>query len=208
MIYICKGNVPAVFWEIRRKYNHYDELSHNDKNRLKSYLISEQGGICAYCMCRIKSETSTIEHYNPRSLKPELSLDYNNLFAVCTNGRNDTKRDRQCDVSRGDTTLNLNPCKESDMKHITYKRNGEIVSDIDSFNTDLTVTLNLNNQTLKNNRKSALQSALRAIQNHNKGLWKKEYIQKWYNYYIEQEPKSEFVGIILFELEKRLRRTT
>lgn len=208
MIYICKGNVPAVFREIRRKYNHYDELSHNDKNRLKSYLISEQGGICAYCMCRIKSETSTIEHYNPRSLKPELSLYYNNLFAVCINGRNDTKCDRQCDVSRGDTALTLNPCRESDMKHIRYKSNGEIVSDIDSFNTDLTVTLNLNNQTLKNNRKSALKSALIAIQKHNKGLWKKEYIQKWYNYYIGQEPKSKFVGIILFELEKRLHRTT
>lgn len=208
MIYICKGNVPAVFRKIRRKYNHYDELSHNDKNRLKSYLISEQGGICAYCMCRIKSETSTIEHYNPRSLKPELSLDYNNLFAVCINGRNDTKHDRQCDVSRGDTALTLNPCRECDMKHIRYKSNGEIVSDIDSFNTDLTVTLNLNNQTLKNNRKSALKSALMAIQKHNKGLWKKEYIQKWYNYYIGQKPKSEFVGIILFELEKRLHRTT
>lgn len=152
MIYIFKGNVPAVFCEIKMKYNHYDELSHDDKERLKSYLISEQGRICAYCMCRIKSETSTIEHYNPRSLKPELSLDYNNLLAVCTNGRNDTERDRQCDVSRGDVKLNLNPCREHDMKHIMYK--------------------------------------------------------KWYNYYSKQESKSEFVGVILFELEKRLRRAT
>ncbi len=193
MIYIYKGNVPAIFSETKRKYRHYDELSHDAKERLKSCLISEQSGICAYCMCRIKSENSTIEHYTPRNGKngkPELSLDYNNLLAVCTNGRNDSRRDRQCDVSRGDTTLNLNQCRERDMKHITYKSNGEIVSDIDSFNVDLTVTLNLNNQTLKNNRKSALKSALTTIQKQNKGLWKKEYIQKWYNYYSKQESKS------------------
>lgn len=132
MIYICKRNVPVVFWEIKRKYNHYDELSHDDKERLKSYLIGEQGGIYAYCMCRIKSETSTIEHYNPCSLKPKLLLDYNNLLAVCTNGRNDSRRDRQCDVSRGDEKLELNSCKKEineDCKGMDKKDYAEIIEE-------------------------------------------------------------------------------
>ncbi len=208
MIYICKGNIPAVFWEVKGKYSHYDELSHNDKERLKSYLIIEQGGICAYCMCRINPETSTIEHYKPRSLNPELSLDYNNLFAVCTNGRDDERRDKQCDVSRGNTKLNLNPCKKSDMQHIMYKNDGEIISDINDFNTDLTVTLNLNNQTLKNNRKSAFTAVIENMRKYNKGTWNKEFVQKWIDKYNEKQTKPEYIGIILYELEKRLRRAT
>ncbi|MCM1222847.1 MAG: TIGR02646 family protein [Lachnospiraceae bacterium] len=221
MIYICKdnayklGNDFYLLCIITRKYSHYDELSHDDKELLKSCLIREQGGICAYCMCRIKPETSTIEHYEPRSKHPELSLDYNNLLAVCTNERDDKRRDKQCDVSRGNTDLHLNPCKKEDMQHIIYKNDGEITSDYEFstddykyFNTDLTVTLNLNNQTLKNNRKSAFAAVLQTMSKYNKGTWNKEFVQKWIDKYNEKQTKPEYIGIILYELEKRLRRST
>lgn len=211
MIYIHKGNVPFEFLKAKKNFNHYDNLPHDIKEHLKLLLIEEQGEICAYCMGRIKPENSTIEHYIPRNGEngdPDKSLDYNNLLAVCTNERNDKCRDRQCDVSRGNTKLHINPCNEIDMQTICYKTNGEIYTDREDFNTDLTTTLNLNNMTLKNNRKAAFTIALQNMSKKNKGNWKKEYVKKWLDFYNNQDKKTEYVGIITFELEKRLKRST
>lgn len=211
MIYIKKKNTPIIFADAKRKYEHYDELPGDVKEKLKEYLINEQGHLCAYCMSRITNQSSTIEHYVPRKGKfgkSSLSLNYQNLLAVCNNARNGRGEDRHCDVSKGDKLISINPCRETDIDYIRYNSKGEMVSDKEEFNIDFNITLNLNNLTLMNNRKAALNAALMTMRKMNTGRWHKDYLQKCLIKLETQNIKTEYVGIIIFELKKRLKRNT
>lgn len=181
------------------------------KNKMKETLLSEQGHLCAYCMTRIFLESSTIEHYIPRKGKNgdvSLSLDYRNLLLVCCNGRNRQGNNRHCDVSKGDKLIAVNPTNKEDIKKVKYYNDGTIGSDIDSFNTDFNNTLNLNNMTLKRNRQTARLEALKQLSKNKHGEWSKDYVEKCLNHYISQGKKVPYVGIIIYELEKRLKRGT
>lgn len=209
MIFIKKGNVPNIFSDTKRKYENYDNLRESSKNVLKEYLIKEQGGLCAYCMTRINLNNSTIEHYIPRNgINGDMSksLDYDNLFAVCMNERNSGEKSRHCDVSKGDNLITIDPRKESDILQIKYKRDGEIYSDNGDFENDLNNTLNLNVTTLRKNRRSALDSALKSMARINKNTWKEEYVKKHLKALEQRAEKTEYIGIIVYELSKRLKR--
>ena len=211
MIYIYKGDTPKIFTDAKRKYQNYDNLPGDDKNKMKEILLSEQGHLCAYCMSRIILENSTIEHYIPRNGKNgeiSLSLDYRNLLLVCCNGRNGQGNDRHCDVSKGDKLIAVNPTKKEDIEKVKYYSDGTIGSDIDSFNTDFNNTLNLNNLTLKRNRQIARLETLKQLSKNKHGGWSKDYVEKCLNHYISQDIKVPYVGIIIYELEKRLKRGT
>lgn len=179
---------------------------------MKQELISEQGNICAYCMTKITTENSTIEHYIPRNGKngdASLSLDYKNLLLVCNNGRGDNTKERHCDVSKGDKLISVNPCKKEDIEKIKYNtRNGEIKSDDKNINDDLNITLNLNNMTLKNNRKTALYEIIERMDKHKKGNWSKAYVEQELANHTKKGEKIPYVGIIIYELKKRLKRCT
>ena len=209
MIYIRKEGVPKLFTDTKRKYKNYDELREDPKKELKKYLLKEQGYICAYCMSRIGVENSTIEHYIPRNGKHgdmSKSLDYDNLFAVCLNSRNTGGNSRHCDVSKGDKIITLDPRKKNDISQIKYKRDGEIYSDNDKFNEDLNSALNLNIQTLKNNRRSALDSALKTLSKQKNNSWNKEFIRKKLEMIENKEEKPEYIGIIIYKLSGIMKR--
>lgn len=209
MIYIKKGSVPKIFSDAKREYVNYDNLRETSKKALKEYLIKEQGGLCAYCMTRISLDKSTIEHYVPRNgINGDMSksLDYDNLFAVCINERNSGEKSRHCDVSKGDVLIKVDPRKESDVSQIKYKKDGEIYSDNDDFENDLNNTLNLNIVTLKNNRRAALDSALRSMAKINNNTWKEEFLKKHLKALEQRTEKTEYIGIIIYELSKRLKR--
>ena len=211
MILITKGKVPPVFSDIKRLYLNYDELQNPYKHDMLLDLINEQGNICAYCMSRISDESSTIEHYIPRKGEngdPSLSLEYRNMFAVCSNSRKGNNGVRHCDVSKGNQLLSIDPREANDIRHISYKSNGEICSDNEDFEHDLNVTLNLNNVTLISNRKSALDSALRELSKLHQGSWTKQQVQKYLEKYQTASPKVPYVGIIVYSLKKRLDRIT
>ena len=212
MIYIQKGNnPPQIFTNAKRNYRNYDDLPGDVKDKMKEILLSEQGHICAYCMSRISCENSTIEHYIPRKGKhgnASLSLDYRNLLLVCNNGRNGKGNDRHCDVSKEDELITVNPTKKEDIERVKYHKDGTIESDIDSFNTDLNITLNLNSVTLKRNRQAALLEVLNQLSKNKHGEWSKDYVEKCLNHYISPGKKVPYVGIIIYELERRIKRNT
>lgn len=209
MIFIRKRkHTPAVFREAKNSFEDYEELSTGIKRQMKAFLIREQGGLCAYCMSRITLDTATIEHYLPQSKAPDKTLDYRNLLAVCNNGRNERGKVRHCDVTRGNRELHIDPCRENDIKHISYKRNGTIFGDSEEIDRDLNIILNLNNATLKNNRKAALNTAFDILKRKNKGIWTKDYLEQCLENIREQKEKTPYAGIIIYELEKRLRRDT
>lgn len=207
MIHIDKSNTPAVFTEIKRKYRDYDELHETDKTPLKAILIKEQGELCAYCMCRISEKTSTIEHYIPRHGEHgdiSLSLDYRNLFAVCERTRMKKSKDKTCDDKKGDRLLVIDPRKKGDIEQVKYKTDGTIYSGQPTFENDLNDILNLNEVTLRSNRRAAVEEVLRQLHKRKSGTWNKDYLRKILNTYATASPKKEYVGAIIYRLRKRL----
>lgn len=202
MVHIKKKDVPAVFSDNQKKYKTYDALNDSEiKSKLKEILIKEQGGICAYCMVGIDLEKSTIEHYIPRNGingNQSLSLDYNNMLAVCSSSRGENKANQHCDVSKGDRLLKIDPRNEQHIAQIGYKSDGEIYSDVPDFDNDLNNVLQLNLTILKNNRKSALNAALATFANVGTS---KENLQSAIEYY--SRPNIPFVGIIRWMFNKK-----
>ena len=110
MLKITKGNVKPVFFEMRKKYDdNFDNMYADDKNALKEILIAEQRSRCAYCMCRIEMSNSTIEHYIPRSVDMNLSIDYRNLFAM------------KC----SDEEINIYTPKKSETQYFVFIKNNQ-----------------------------------------------------------------------------------
>lgn len=210
MIYIDKSNMRTqqLLSETKAKYNNYNSLDGEIKNKIKNALIYEQSGLCAYCMMRITENNSTIEHYIPQNGafgNNSLSLNYRNLLAVCDESRNAQHCNKHCDVSKGDKLLHINPCDKSHIEKICYTNDGKIYSEDTDFNNDLNDILNLNLQKLKNNRRTAYMTYFKELNSRRSGNWTKEYIQKALDNCLSSELKQPYIGIIIYMLNKRLK---
>lgn len=103
MLFIDKSRIPAdvavelsrvksaVRWECIDKADTvkirsiFDQL---DKSVIRSALVKEQKGLCAFCMRRIHESPSTsIEHLKPIANDGNAALDYRNMVACCDGGR-------------------------------------------------------------------------------------------------------------------------
>jgi uncharacterized protein (TIGR02646 family) len=157
-------------------------------------LIEEQGGICAYCMQRISNDRdeklakykTEIEHYRSQDSFPHLSLDFKNMLGVCNGNQGYPAKLMHCDKSK-DTDknkkylpLSVDPLKNHSISLIMYRKDGEIYSNDSTIDQELTIVLNLNQQTLKNNRKQAIDAAYEEIdRRHKKGEnWKISIVEK------------------------------
>lgn len=60
-------------------------------------LIDRMGQYCAYCNQKLPSSLA-VEHVKPKSLEPDLELEWDNFLLACTN----------CNSIKGDTSINLN----------------------------------------------------------------------------------------------------
>ena len=90
MIYIKKQEVPpVVFTQAIQGLNNYDELRPPNRDTVTDLLLKEQGGLCAICERKYKSEEgkihfgATIEHFLPKSIFPNKQLHYHNLYVAC-----------------------------------------------------------------------------------------------------------------------------
>lgn len=147
------------------------------KEILQDALAKEQGYVCCYCMQALPRGTNNelvmrIEHFKPQSIfnhttPPDLTVKYNNLLAACENTQEKGNSHlHHCDVSKGNIVAQhlQNPAL-SDNK-IYYSNSGAIYSKEIGINEEIggivvsngvfgKGLLNLNGQTIKNNRKSA-----------------------------------------------------
>lgn len=189
---ISKGTEPPELTEAKREAKRLARL-HKRKIRKEDYelankdmvrkaLHKEQGGICAYCCCRIDTADAdrkhpemggmSIEHWIPRSGYPdstekekercgEQCLDWSNLLGVCVGIAvfPDKKDEYHCDQSRGNAHLSIHPAKDSNIEsRFKFKKNGEIEpADRKDTATEKDIErLNLNNDQLVLNRKAAI----------------------------------------------------
>ena len=159
---IVKGREPCSLTEHRAKvYSDYDNFAAKDE--LRGSLVTEQRGLCCYCMCRISKDVMKVEHWRCRANYPENALNYSNLLGACRGGE-DLPFDKQhCDTRKGDAELRWNPAVQDHAieSRIQYSGNGVISSSDQDFDEQLNSVLNLNLANLKNNRKSALGSILK-----------------------------------------------
>lgn len=203
MILIKKKSEPHSLTTYKKTINaSFDNQPSKVKEDLRKSLLEEQGYICAYCMKRIEESTDIkIEHYEARNRTNELS--YKNLLVVCKGNEGSSKERQTCDTKKGNRVLHIDPQKIGDISTIFFIRNGEVKSTNLLFQKDLDEVLNLNDKF--GNLISARKSALKALQKKITPMNKKQ-IEKLYNKLKSAERKIEYVGILLWYLEKKIKR--
>lgn len=132
-------NIPEVPSSVQVKLirdEYFDKLI---KHSIRESLISEQHGLCAYCMSRIENsgESTTIEHLVPLSKSKSGAMDYKNWLAVCMGGQNIESTQGEdrivcCDVKKGNNTTMLSPLNQSQMDRIAYYDDGTIFYNLSS----------------------------------------------------------------------------
>lgn len=205
MILIKKGIEPPELETYRRTPGaSYDYMPSDIKEKIRKNLLAEQGGICAYCMKKIKIEDCKIEHYHAREQYKDEELIYSNMLGVCKGkeGYNITT----CDNHRKSQELTIDPRKESDMESVFYDKLGNIYSSNPACQRDMNEILNLNCAPLVYHRKSALKELFFELEKHiGKNGSKKQWYETYYNNLLNQkDQKSPYVGILLWYLRKKV----
>jgi uncharacterized protein (TIGR02646 family) len=160
---IVKRQEPASL-TAHRLTPHSDYDNYRAKDELRGALVGEQGGLCCYCMERIRADAQStkIEHWRSQANYPEDQLKYLNLLGGCKGGDGKPLDLQHCDTRKGDADIQWNP---ADPTHhietrITYALDGSIRANDPGFDAQLNDVLNLNLPRIKNNRKSVLTALL------------------------------------------------
>ena len=160
---ISKRREPASL-TAHRQTPHCNYDNYAAKDQLRNALVTEQQGLCCYCMGRIyaKPESMKIEHWKCQSNYPSEQLSYQNLLGACRGGHGQPAHKQHCDTRKGDSDINWNP---ADPAHhietrIRYDLDGSISSGEADFDRQLNDILNLNLPVLKKNRKHLLDVVL------------------------------------------------
>ena len=206
MILIKKNRIPSSLVEYKKTINaSFDNLPREVKDKLRTSLLKEQGYICAYCMRKLKDNSSKvkIEHYVARNEENE--LEYKNLLAVCKGNDSEPFEKQTCDTRKGNREIKINPQVNSDVLTISYTSNGEVKSSNSDYQKDFDDTLNLNDTFgLVKARRDALNSLKRNLDRRRTHLTK-DTIRRKYLQYSEAEIKESYVGILLWYLQKKMR---
>jgi len=157
---INKIQPPKTFVEFCNKPHAIYDGSDFPKEELRQSLLSEQGRICCYCMKRIPENTypyMKVEHFKCQDNYGELQLHYPNLFGACIGNEGKPKKLQTCDTKKGNSDLTISLTSNAPNCETLFKYNaeGEIssINDDNDINRQLNDILNLNMQTLKDERR-------------------------------------------------------
>lgn len=215
VIHIVKSKPPRELLEKLSKLRSTPDASAGwngltDRESVRESLCHEQGYLCAYCMRRISVSSSHVEHIVPQSkCKPGQDVDYNNLLAVCDGNEGSGQRGAlTCDRARQDAPLKVNPLQPETLASIRYRKNGIIYSNDEDIQKDLDETLNLNCEAayLPQNRKAAIMTFDRWLQKASQHGSVVGACRKRHKEIAESEYKDAFAGVVLYFLDKRIRR--
>lgn len=158
-----------------RTYRSTPQAAYDSCNKadIREALLEEQGHLCAYCLRRIKSKTTDIEHYLAQSNDPKLKLNYRNMLGVCNVSEGKPSHQQHCDKSRGNQILTINPLDENCEKEVKYGSDGKIYSDNEQINDDLHKTLNLNLPRMMKSREKAVEAVRNALNKKYNKTWRK-----------------------------------
>jgi len=213
---IIKSNEPVSLTQHRASpHANFDNLSKDD---VRNSLLTEQGHICCYCMKRIPETniipSTKIEHFLCQADYPVQELNYTNMMLACSGQEGSPKHLQTCDTRKGNQTLSFNPSDQArnieDL--IKYKSNGEIYSTDKTFNQELETVLNLNVNTLKNNRRVIYEEVQKRIINEGRRIGNRALKKR----FLESEKARllslnngkfrEFCMVGVYVIDKKLRR--
>ncbi len=213
MIKITKGKEPAEWTKIKNTPG--IDYENADKTALRQALFEEQGGLCGYCMRRMKyvagEVTDTrIEHLRPRALslnqgRPEETLLYANMI-LCCNGDIDNDSNTHCDRRKGGQGISFTPFDDAFINTISYSSgDGRIKSSNRQYDEEFNTILNLNHPRLAANRHKVLKGLVSAL---GKGHWKKAEIKHKMDIYSSKTngEYQEYCGVVVWYLTKKLRQ--
>lgn len=199
MIQISKYSEP-IEWKERRSTSGL--TTYESIPALKRSLLEEQGYICAYCMSRIRFESSRIEHIKSRSHYPLLQLDYTNMVLCCCGNTDSTPH---CDVAKGDKEISFDLFRSAIQESISYgSKDGRINSTIAQWNVEMNEVLALNHPVLKHNRKAVLEGVIAVLL---KKKWKDTVIHRILHDWTNKQPNGEFnpyCGVVIWYLRRKL----
>jgi len=204
MKHIKKGKEPQSLKKYRTETDGASYDGYREKDDLRKALLEEQGYICCYCMGRITEPTAKamkIEHWKPQDLCDSLEdLEYKNLLAACL-GESGTVR--HCDTKKDKTEIDIHPAdpQRNCEQLITYTSNGIIKSQNPDIQKDINKTLNLNAQTLRDNRMNALKRFLKVIKPNRRKVLERKIADLGTKQNNKFRPYCHFIS---FFLQKRL----
>ncbi len=125
---------------------------------LRHALVTEQRGICCYCMGLIRNgrTTTKIEHWHCQSHYTTERLSYRNLLGACLGGDGQPPRQQHCVTRKGDQD---NQWNLADLAHPIEARlhqepDGTIRTTDSAFDGQLDEVVNLSLPILKNNQEA------------------------------------------------------
>ena len=183
----------------------FDTAPSNVKDKLREKLLDEQGFICCYCMSRVESRNSKIEHFKPRSIFRSQQLDYVNLFVACFGGEESSPKKQSCDTKKGQMELKYINLLSDIEKSIEYKKDGAIFSDSLNIDKELNEILNLNYQLLKDNRQEALNQLFRDLKKVNWDISTLKLTLEKYKHKNSKGKYRPYCEMIVYFLTKKLK---
>jgi len=219
-------HVPEAFLHLVNGIGSYDGLYNDIKKEIKTFLINEQKGLCAYCNQKIVPEKATIEHLICQSHNRNMELNYYNLYAVCE-GSQGIKQKSHCDKYRANTAENdyffpfilfegckttswneLNPFFDVEFNRKTGVISGRIKGrqkrvagypPIDDRIAEVIGSkLNLNSEILVEARKVKWQQVLE-VKNRTQKSW-----EELFDFYLNLIPNTDFQEFVLMSLRKQV----
>lgn len=204
---ITKGLEPASLTQ-HRSMGHTDYDNYADKDTLREHLVSEQRGLCCYCLSRIRPASSAmkIAHWHSQDRYPAEQLDYSNLLGACMGNEGQAPKRQHCDTRQGNRDLSMNPANSAHQVEnlIRFEAGGTIFSNDETIND----VLNLNVPFLKNNRKAALEAFKATLDK--RGALPMEKLKRWlqrWNGESHTNNLEPFCQVVVYWLRKRLNRT-
>lgn len=192
------------------------------KNEVKSVLIREQKGLCAYCMRRIRMDAhSRVEHLVPLSIDKEGAIDYNNMLGVCDGGEKIMGRQGHilcCDAHKRETEINISPLNKVQMDKIAYRPDGFIYTNPQNaeMEKDINETLLLNGirkadgsvrdtstEILKGRRDAYDRASLMMEKLNRSGKCTSAAVKRIMDNLKDREECEEYVGVKLYYFRKK-----
>lgn len=210
---IAKGAEPVVLGQYRAVPGAvYDGGDFTPvKDTIREALLKEQGGLCAYCMQRIRAGTMKVEHWHCRDKYGEESLDYRNMLGCCSGNEGQPRNNQHCDTRKGNDDISLNPANPAHhgRMNIRYEGDGTIRSDDPQVDQEINNTLNLNWYRLRRNRKAVVEAVIQALSS-NPGSRTRSEVQRLIDFWNTPQTEGflrEYCGVAVYFLTKKLRST-
>ena len=148
---------PDFFDDLVKGKKSWDNLRGEEKKIITEYLKkNEQEGMCAYCESKLKENSYHIEHFRKRSLFPELTFDYNNLFLSCNNENSCGKHKDRYGLTKDEFNTIYSPLNIN-LDEFEYSYTGEILGKTPKAKKTIDV-FNLNERSLVEKRKTIIKN--------------------------------------------------